>query len=254
MATSKGMWKEFQRLAREETLAAAGIERAHKKGMMRANGLRGNVRRAVIGSATWMVIVLGLWGRESASGETTPNFRWAHKFDAPNNYVGALDVDPVGNIYFVGSFRDKFLFKDIVLNGGGPVYTGGGMFLAKCDRTGNPVWAVREGYGGAAGVGVGLDAAGNIYTLCDLSLAGMRGTPLAGNTVTGRLALVKYDRSGQATWAKVLAKGSQDAQIWPITSVPSVDQMGNSCWSVSLKGLFAFRQPTSRWRRTVAES
>ena len=141
-----------------------------------------------------------------------------------------LDVDDRGNTYFSGSTYQRFSFGNTNFDGG--------MILGKCDAKGNLLWMIREGRDSTAVSAFGLDGARNIYALVNLSYYDRTGVSLAGNMVTGKVALAKYDQDGHGLWAKaIVASGSS---VDPIVCPLSVDRIGNSYWTFFFSGAATF--------------
>jgi hypothetical protein len=98
------------------------------------------------------------------------------------------------------------------------------------------VWGIRDGGDLTVGSGLGLDGAGNIYVLVQSYSPAVNGVSLAGNTVTGRVALAKYDKDGHGLWAKPIVTSGGG----PNSCALSVDRTGNSYWTFDYGGTAAF--------------
>src|ERR1051326_3958437 len=111
-------------------------------------------------SVGWVAcLLLLLLCRNGALGETAPSFLWADKITWYPILAGyGMALDDRGNVYLSGFTFSTFSF-------GNTTFDQEGMLLAKCDRAGNPLWAIRDGTNFAGGVGLGLDGAQNIYVL-----------------------------------------------------------------------------------------
>jgi hypothetical protein len=183
--------------------------------------------RRSIGSVACLLLLLLC--RNEALGETAPSFRWADKITWYPILAGyGMALDDCGNVYLSGLIFSTFSF-------GNTTFDQQGMLLAKCDRAGNLLWAVRDGTNGATGIGLGLDGAQNIYVL--VSSHGQEMT-LAGSTVTGDVLLAKYDQNGHGLWAKAIVPAGYS--LSPIPFALSVDPAGNSYWSFFFSGDMTF--------------
>ncbi len=111
-------------------------------------------------------------------------------------------LDAAGNIYVAGSFDGAI---DL---GGGPLTSAGDndVFVAKLDAGGNHLWSKHFGsVGEDNGMGIAIDAAGNIVVL-----GGFTGTiDLGGGPlVDGETFLAKLDATGGHLWSRALDSGA----------------------------------------------
>ncbi len=134
-------------------------------------------------------------------------------------------VDPTGNAIVSGNFQGDLTMGNASL-------TNGGLFLIKCNRTGNVLWSRKDGDRRSNGTAVGLDSQNNIYVLCDLQGTGGASVSLAGTNVSALVALAKYDAQGQGLWARPVITS---AYVMAPLSM-AVDGDGNSVWSVFFWG------------------
>jgi outer membrane protein assembly factor BamB len=174
--------------------------------------------------------------------DASGNARWARSTDAGEGGSGfaALALDAEGNVYAAGSIGDgSYDF------GGGVVATGsvkGGSFtgtagpvflvLAKYDDSGTARWARTVTPGGSSSylTSVEVDAAGSVYVAGAVDSTGTydfgSGVTVPTGTKDGGYyaAVVKYDASGAAEWAKSPKNGGTSEDI--LTSI-SLDADGD---------------------------
>ncbi|WP_165822038.1 gliding motility-associated C-terminal domain-containing protein [Hymenobacter edaphi] len=146
-----------------------------------------------------------------------PSFDWAVTVSAPvpsSNFLGSSHIndmatDSAGNTYVTGGFRNDVRFGTATYNASN---LGDDIFVAKFDARGTLRWMRQAGGpdNGDAGLGLGLDARGNVYVTGYFvsTTASFGGITLASpitrsNQVTGYAAFVaKLDSSGNWLWAK----------------------------------------------------
>lgn len=148
------------------------------------------------------------------------NFLWVKNIvGSADDNVDALAVDPIGNVFVLGTFYSA----SVDLNPGG---TGGSVnnadgdyadiFLGKYAADGTFQWAkALGGTGTDAGGGLAVDDAGNAYitgnsnsTDADFNPGGSGGT--IGNAGANDAFLAKYDTDGTFLWAKNFGGASND--------------------------------------------
>ncbi|HYG18784.1 MAG TPA: SBBP repeat-containing protein, partial [Ohtaekwangia sp.] len=150
--------------------------------------------------------------------DTDGNFVWAKQFGGPffyENQAYAIAVDPSGNVYTTGFFKNTTDFDP------GPgvfniSHTTGGGFVSKLDTDGNFVWAkafTGEDGGIATGNSLALDADGNIYTTGMFGKtidfdpgAGVFNLTSTTNYVYSSTYISKLDPNGNFVWAKSLSE------------------------------------------------
>lgn len=168
-----------------------------------------------------------------AKYEPNGNLIWARQaVDTVGSEGGRLAVDAAGNIYFSGGFYDKATFGSITLTNRGQ----GDVFLAKCDRSGQVLWARQAGGPGPdAAEGVAVDDDGNIYVT-----GGFGGTASFGGTnlssVGGTdLFLAKYAPGGALLWVAQAGGPADDHGRTPV-----IDAAGNLFVTGEYDGLVTF--------------
>ncbi|HZW38218.1 MAG TPA: SBBP repeat-containing protein [Ignavibacteriaceae bacterium] len=133
----------------------------------------------------------------------------------------AIAVDNnTGNVYVASEFTGKAFFgNDSLISAGNVDYA-----LVKYDSIGSALWRIRAG--GTLtdrGYGVGVDAAGNVYSCGEYFGTAIFGTDtlvMLGNNLEGFVA--KYNSNGSKIWLKDIKGGNQDA-----TRGMVVDNSGN---------------------------
>lgn len=136
-----------------------------------------------------------------AAGQTF-TYRWARGAMGAGFSVGyGLSIDTSGNSYVTGYLRDApaIFGSDTLADAGN-----GDLFVVKYDRSGIIDWAKRAGGNGYdAAFAIATDASGNAY------VTGTFGSPNIGfgrDTLTNGggddIFVVRYDRNGNAIWAK----------------------------------------------------
>ncbi len=138
----------------------------------------------------------------------------------------SVAVDHSGNIYAVGCIEGNAVYDF----GNGVTATGFSEFdniiLVKYDKNGNTQWArtVTSGTGSSYYNSVAVNSSGDIYTVG--SIANTTGYNFGNNvTVNGTrgILLVKYDKNGNALWARTTISDSYDSIYNSVT----VDLNGN---------------------------
>ncbi len=146
--------------------------------------------------ATFMVFVA--LSSVAASGPT-PAFSWVRQIiGGEDDFSSGIAVDAEGSCYVTGSFYSGFLsFGTITLTNRGSA----DAFVAKFDRTGNPVWAKQwGGIGYDGGRSIALDTAGTCYvTGFFQATVDFGGTNLTSHG-SGDLFVAKLDSSGNLLW------------------------------------------------------
>ncbi|MBI2926483.1 MAG: SBBP repeat-containing protein [Verrucomicrobia bacterium] len=137
------------------------------------------------------------WGLLPAAHAQAPKFLWAAK--AGGTYLDwprGIAVDPQGNSYITGIFRDPARFGNTTLRSQGDY----DVFIAKCDSAGRFQWARSVGGSGRDfGFSVAADAEGNCYATGDFDGAATIG---ARSFNAGDSYLAKYDTAGALQWVQ----------------------------------------------------
>src|SRR6185436_8730374 len=145
------------------------------------------------------------------------NFIWAKKMGGASTDWGySIAVDLNGNLYTTGWFSGTADFDpdtttyNLTSNGGYDI------FVSKLDSSGNFLWAKQfHGIGNDAGISIGIDGSGNVYTTGYFSNAadfdpgnGIYNLISAGNI---DIFISKLNSSGNFVWAEQLGGTSDDA-------------------------------------------
>ncbi|MFN3917972.1 MAG: SBBP repeat-containing protein [Flavobacteriales bacterium] len=147
-------------------------------------------------------------------------FEWAKRMGAGNTDEGYnIATDGSGNVYTIGTFRGTVDFDP----GAGSFFMTStsntfDIFIQKLDANGNFVWAKRMGGTGVDyGYGIGIDAAGNVYTTgffqntVDFDPgAGVFNLASAGQD---DIFVQKLDANGNFVWAKRMGGAGADYGI-----------------------------------------
>jgi hypothetical protein len=151
----------------------------------------------------------------------SPNWLWA-KSAGGNAWDKAYSIasDNAGNLYVTGySSSPTITFGSVTL-----INNGKNMFLVKYDASGNVIWAQRPTNNDEnVGYSIATDNAGYVYVAGYFSsFSGTDSITFGTITLTHPgMFLVKYDSSGNVTWAKDIVKGGNTA-----TAV-TADNLGN---------------------------
>lgn len=142
--------------------------------------------------------------------DNSGNLTWAKNAGGSGNDIGEnVGVDASGNVYITGYFASTSLaFGTTTLTNGG----GNDFYIAKYDASGNPVWAKNVGgTGNETGLGIATDANGNSCVTGNFSSSSVTfGTTTFTNGGGLDYFTVKYDASGNVTWAKTGTGVSND--------------------------------------------
>lgn len=171
----------------------------------------------------------------SVMGAHAQSFGWGGRFGGiGEDVVRKLYVDPAGNSYTTGYFTDS---ADFDVTPGQQMITSNGfydVFVQKTGPDGNLIWATS--FGSASfeyGTGITADAQGNVYVTgvfdTDTDFDPGVGTTILSSNGQQDIFLVKFDPSGNFSWAGNVGGGGYDES----TSV-GVDAAGN----VYLSGYF----------------
>ncbi len=130
----------------------------------------------------------------------SPQFAWAKQFGHWGfDWGHAIATDRLGNIVVTGSFEDTISFGDITLVSAG----GNDIFIAKFDRSGEALWAVRAGgtKNFDEGFGITTDPFNNIIVTGRFNGSVTFGLFSLDSGEKVGFFLAKYDPDGQALWA-----------------------------------------------------
>jgi hypothetical protein len=137
---------------------------------------------------------------------TSGTAQWAKKIDGTGSDEGqGVAVDASGNVYVTGTYRISSITVDgITLDA--PINAGVAAYIIKYNTSGTALWAKKiDGAGTDYGLGVAVDASGNVYVTGHYQSAAITvdGITLAA-ALNGGFAtyIIKYNTSGTALWAK----------------------------------------------------
>ena len=149
------------------------------------------------------------------------NLLWAKKAGGTaEDFSSAIDTDRDGNIIITGYFNGNIDFDTISLSSDG----GTDIFIAKYSPSGDIIWAKRAGgTGNDSGESLACDNSDNIIVTGRFEGTANFGTIFLDNFWEQDIFVVKYNSSGDASWAR-LVSGSYEEIIKDI----AVDNFGNS--------------------------
>ncbi len=169
------------------------------------------------------------------------SFEWVKTFQGNGNAGGqtnSIKIDDLGNVYTVGVFSGTVDFDPGPGTYNLTATVGSHVFVQKMNSSGNFIWAKSfyRGTGYTAGLSMGLDALGNVYTSGSFSgtIDFDPGTETTGlSSVNSRDYFVqKMDSDGNFIWARSF--GSAPSNNYPQNYI-DVDVEGN----VYSAGMFA---------------
>ncbi|MFI5220183.1 MAG: SBBP repeat-containing protein [Bacteroidia bacterium] len=147
-----------------------------------------------------------------AKYDSSGNCLWAERAGGAGwdlSYGGGIDIDVAGNCYVTGNFEQTAAFGTFSLTASGTAGTKN-VFVAKYNSSGTCLW-VRQGTSVQNGwsFGVSADNAGNCYiggwwessNGTGITFGALTLTP-PGNPSDREIFIVKYDNSGNETWAR----------------------------------------------------
>ncbi|CAM1365850.1 carboxypeptidase regulatory-like domain-containing protein [Tenacibaculum xiamenense] len=145
---------------------------------------------------------------------------WGFSMTSGNSNVYGLDSDTNGNIYTTGHY-----YSGIVL---GANHSGSGVYLAKYDKDGNPIWSSVAGNGNSRGLAIATDQQGNSFVGGYFQTSITFGTGGTSQTLNTRQYyragfIAKFDSSGNFVWAQKLGGDGNYEEINEVV----VDQTGN---------------------------
>jgi hypothetical protein len=126
-------------------------------------------------------------------------------------YAQFISSDAAENTYISGIFFDTIQFGAYSLLSQPPSFYAG--FLAKCDPTGNVVWATKIGDSTNGGANTTSDAAGDVYCGDDYTGTQHFGSFTLTDHGNGDIAIVKYNTNGKVVWALQGGSSNQDELI-----------------------------------------
>jgi len=138
--------------------------------------------------------------------DTDGNVVWARRMGGSDgDYINAIQVDPIGNIYITGAFINSADLGGITLTS-----TNDGsyeeMFVAKYDSDGNSIWAnyALVPYAGnyASGTGIAADGNGNVYISGYYQYSISFGEDTLSNAGNIGIFLAKYASDGTPLWGR----------------------------------------------------
>ena len=151
-----------------------------------------------------------------------------------NESVTGTAADAQGNTYLTGTFTNNIRFGNTLLTTGVSGQRQGG-FVVKYSPTGAVLWTRQ--LGNAAGSGLGLDAAGNLYVagsfLGALTLGSTTLTSTGGSS-DDDIFLVKYDPQGTVLWARSAGGTGSDGAAAVAVNAAGQVAVGGSSGSATL--------------------
>src|SRR3989442_10732711 len=161
-------------------------------------------RRIPLFGVPFLLLTSGiwLWSGLAPAQIPAPDFRWEVQGGGAGASPGSMAIDSEGNSYLTGSFAGSTRFSPISLISSGPLIA---LFVVKYDGEGNALWArtaTNALDGGAYGVGVALDSAGNVYVTGGVGGNGVRFGNFTLNADEGGIFLLKYTKTGDLVWVR----------------------------------------------------
>lgn len=149
-------------------------------------------------------------------------FNWAKQFSGTGTVEAAsVGVDPLGNVYTVGNFKQVNDFDPGVgvfnLTPATAFYTD--IFITKMDPNGNFIWA--KSFGGNfddAAISVAVDDSGNVvvggyfFGACDFN-PGAGVNSLTSTSNTNDAFIAKYDSSGNFKWVRRIGNSGANESV-----------------------------------------
>ncbi|MEM7371971.1 MAG: hypothetical protein AAF587_25370 [Bacteroidota bacterium] len=111
-----------------------------------------------------------------------------------------IDVDPAGNSYVTGYFRNTFTIESLSLIN--PVSTSYEVLLMKVDPDGNPIWLERlGGTGDDIGYGIAVDSDGIVYATGSFINSATVGSTTLTSNGNQDVFITSFDAAGGFRWA-----------------------------------------------------
>lgn len=151
------------------------------------------------------------------------DFRWAQHFGSPKtDYLGAIDSDGEGNLFFTGYFYDSITFAGTTLYAAG----GSDIFLAKLDPAGSLLW-IRQGAGPSSDQAYTLscDGEGNVLLTASYFYSIEIGDTLLTTANPTGVFFAKFDGEGNLLFAR-----QADGNGLIARSLGVFDPEGNICF------------------------
>ena len=160
----------------------------------------------------------------------TPAFYWATNAWGARSDVGyTVAVDSSNNVYYAGTFSSpvaKFGSLSVTnLNTNSPTDN---LFIAKCDNSGNALWAVNIGKGRPEFHGLATDRFNNLFAVGRFEGNATFGAITLTNDGSHGAFIVKYDATGTALWATNIG-GPYPYSEGTVFRGITVDQSNNAC-------------------------
>ena len=154
------------------------------------------------GFATFGSITLLSYGNNNifiSKLDGSGNWLWAKNTGSNGNDCGwSIAVDTGGNSYVTGFFSDSATFGSTTLTSSGEC----DIFIAKLDRRGNWLWAIKAGGTGSdIGFCIAVDASGNSYVTGGFEGAATFGSITLISNGDSDIFIAKLDSSGNWLWA-----------------------------------------------------
>jgi hypothetical protein len=122
-----------------------------------------------------------------------------------------MAVDPAGNCYVTGFFRETAHFGNLTLTSTGAGSTNADVFIAKYNTAGDLQWA--HSAGGPSddnGYSIAVDAAGACYLTGYFQGAAQFGATTLTTVGSADVFVAKYTTAGELDWAQQFGSPSQD--------------------------------------------
>jgi hypothetical protein len=142
---------------------------------------------------------------------------------APGGWVGGVAVDASNNVILLGEFGGSFVV-------GNDQLTGDGLFAAKLDPAGAPLWSATFGDSVFRGsyLSVAVDAQSNVFLTGELSGSADIAGHVLTSPSTGTNLVIKLDPGGGPMWGKTFdAWNTLDGQTFVSGANIAVDASGN---------------------------